>query len=522
MKPFQKLISIVGSLLILSVLLAACGDSSLVAPDPDTHTSSSATPTSSSAIRTMFLDNDTPKAEIAPITVGKELIGQSLAIDSTKDLPQSYDLRIVDVANFKSFAGHGEIFTPQNGIYIAVLYQVANIGANPGPGIYFSNVVDKNGQPLTHFYDYAAAQALNSLDSTNYPFNTETQPGLTTRNYLLFDVSPNVSGLKLVAKEPDTLATRTPFSGNPVSGIPTRPTTASLVSNLDFGKELVGQIISADDPAYDIKLDIRATGIETKTEFASDTGPLRSSGVFLLIFVDIANLGSRFSDFPYNLVRLQDKQGRKFNAVEDTDYYTAVQALSKLDADKYPLSLANQVDAGFVRSRLVLFDLPANATDLKLVPHNLSSSVRQVDPAEFSNSGGSGADSGAGQELIGKSFTSKNGVTITINKFKRYTQLTNYGKAFASTDGVFLVVGFDVRNASKNPIDAGALQFTLTDQTGQTYQDITYYPYTPDFLVEFPDDTPNIAAGSTGRGFGVIEIPKDARNLTIQNLVANR
>jgi hypothetical protein len=154
--------------------------------------------------------------------------------------------------------------------------------------------------------------------------------------------------------------------------------------------------------------------------------------------------------------------------------------------------------------------VPKEVSGFKLEADELiASKSRQASPDSFTNSGGKGPDSGAGQELVGKTFTNPTyNLAVKITKVERLTEIKSGSKTLKPRgNGVYLVVVYQATNNGDKELNSTA--FKLKDNLGRIFVGGGY-----EASIAMSDKYPSISSlgpGKTGNDFRVFEVVRDAK-----------
>ncbi len=120
---------------------------------------------------------------------------------------------------------------------------------------------------------------------------------------------------------------------------------------------------------------------------------------------------------------------------------------------------------------------------------------------------------GSGQELIGQS-GNEDGLIVTVTKVDRFSQIYNYDGSPIQSQGVFLVVSYDLYNSSSKP--QGFAIIRLIDGQSRTFSSSDNFDVS--FALGFNGYKEDLSIQPTfsGKGFTVFEVPPDAANFKIK------
>ena len=436
----------------------------------------------------------TTAATTSNATTGKELQGQLLALTLK---PGDIDLKVVEIENLGDLKS-GSISASPVGVFVGLQVDVANVGKDPA-GLYSGSIklLDAKG----HLFESASSDAYTLLelqDNKKYVRPTTVQPGTTRRFIYLFDLPQNITGLKLAPGADFMKTDRAPSEAS------FKPASAGNGQDSGAGPELKGQLTAADDNSTN--LDVQVTDVERKTEVTGDHTE-KAKGVFIIVQVQVANIGKYSSFSGYQYLILQDSTGRKFTAGSNT---AAGDILHRLDRAKY--TEIGSVLPGFTQSGMLVYDIPVDAAGLKLAARDGSTTNRQPDAASFKKSGGVGPDSGAGPELVSRTFT-KDQVDYTVTKVYRLKELKSKGRSIGQTDGIFLVVVYEAANKSGKTVYASPA--TLIDGQSRRYPSYVFTSLLDD-VPEATETGGNLADSQKAVRFALYEVPKDATHFTLE------
>lgn len=299
-----------------------------------------------------------------------------------------------------------------------------------------------------------------------------------------------------------TTAAGTTAAATPVKESTVQATAASLGQS-GPGSELVGKLIATENA------DVRVKKVERFTELKSGNKTIAPKGVFMAVSLEIANIGKKptFDVF----VTLKDDKGNEIKITEDFD------ASSVLSSD-YGYKSDFLINPGFVGSDYKLYDVPKDASSFTLEADNLfSSSTRQPLPDSFTNNGGKGPDSGAGQELTGKTYKdATNKADVKITKVERFTEIKSDSKTLKPNgNGVYLVVVYQAKNNGDKNLNSVSLH--LKDSAGRIFSaganfDLAFA------LARKYSSLSNVEPGKTGNGYEVFEVLRDASGFDLTDL----
>jgi hypothetical protein len=527
MPKFRGYGLIVALCLLLTVLLVACGDSPTATPAPaTTAAATTAASTTSAAVATTAATTAAATTTAAAKTTAAATTAAATTAAATTAATSTGSLSLPVISGAKEVtldpAVTGELAKQIPGLSsisglviklfasddadekLAASTDTALTGAGYSFGLPGATKPSKQGDTIAGFYVKNGAPdillAVGGITSDSVDISKMLDiPGLSKdaaekmvsqikgrKSFMLVIAGPNILQALLMGSSnasvtPGASATKTPV-----------PTLASATGP---GSELVGQLIAAGDN------DIRVKNVVRFDELKSSGGKTATpKGVFLVIVLEVANLGSKPSGLTF--VNLVDDKGRQFDTTSDGDAISAI--VSKPEFDSSLL-----INPGFAGTEVKIYDVPKDATGFKLQPDDfLGKTERKASADSFSASGGKGPDSSAGPELVGKTFNSKDKVSATITKVERLNEISGSGKTF-KTSGTFLIVQYDVKNDGDKP--SSFLTFYLKDGQGHTFSS------TSDFDLSFAlgasgkyKNDLTINPGQSGKGYKVFEVTKEA------------
>lgn len=132
------------------------------------------------------------------------------------------------------------------------------------------------------------------------------------------------------------------------------------------GKTEVGKVVKAGD------WEIAVTGPAEKVKVVGQTEiniTYQASGIYVVVPVKVANVGKEMAVVPRELLTVKDGQGREFQACHST-----IQAAYILPR-KMDLLLDSPLGQGATRETVALFDVPTNATGLRMCLQGTDTSV---------------------------------------------------------------------------------------------------------------------------------------------------
>jgi hypothetical protein len=275
-----------------------------------------------------------------------------------------------------------------------------------------------------------------------------------------------------------------------------------------LGKELEGQLIAVgSDPKSAVYFDARVAKVAAYESFTFlNTQYKPKNGAFLLVVYEVANLGmssvgvgSGFGLFDAEDKRVAFGSGPPWLNLPDLE--TAFNR--------------SVINPGFVAKSTTIYDVAANATGLKFKTD--TAVTRKASAASFDVSGGKGADSSAGQELVGKTGndTISKQATYKVTKVERLTEVRASDGVLEKADGVYLVIVFEVNNKDTRAVDT--LGLTLADGEGHRYQRTDNQYVTTTIPNQNNADTfKPVANGQTGNRVLVFEVPKDVKGFDLK------
>jgi hypothetical protein len=300
----------------------------------------------------------------------------------------------------------------------------------------------------------------------------------------------------ITPRSASTAVAAVPVPTTVAAAVPAPTTVAAVVPNSTGpGSELVGQLIAVGDS------DVRVKSVTQFTELKGSSKTATPKGVFMVIVFDVANLGTKPSALSF--LNLKDGQNRQFAQTTDSDAIVAIATMPQFKEDLL-------INPGFVGTEVKTYDVPKDATGFKIEADSFAGNSKGRKPSaeSFSTSGGKGPDSGAGKELVGKTFTTKEKVTATVTAVDRMGEVKAGSKSFKS-NGVYVIVQYDVTNNGDKP--SSFVTFYLKDSNGH------FFSTSSDFDLAFELGTSGnykqdftINPGQSGKGYKVFEVTKEA------------
>ena len=262
---------------------------------------------------------------------------------------------------------------------------------------------------------------------------------------------------------------------------------------------LTGQLLAVET------LDVLVKNVHLIQEVKYNNELVKANGVFLVIECEVANLGKHFINVFETMVRLLDDNDNEISRLLN------INAIFGLNEMGY--RIRRSPSPGFVGLDLLYYDLPLTVTNLKFQAHpSYMAPSRQPSLESFKFSGGKGPDSGAGQELVGKTYNRKAKIKAKIFKVDRLTEINKEDKKIIP-EGIFLVVAYELENNSKKPVHWPSFQ--LRDSTGRVYDTGTTNSEAFGALSRSYKRNITVNPGEKGLGYQVYELVKEAEGLEI-------
>ena len=283
------------------------------------------------------------------------------------------------------------------------------------------------------------------------------------------------------------------------TAIVTTASTSAVTTNGEPGQELVGQLIASGNT------DIRVKTVKLFTELKDTSKTATPKGVFMAVVLEIANLGKKPEAF--NSIKLLDGKNQEYSTSGDLD---ASFILAGMDGFKSSFF----VNPGFVGTDVKLYDVPKDATNYRIEADKLfgGETNRKPSAESFANNGGKGADSGAGQELVGKTLTTKDKLEVTITKVERLTEIKTDKQTLKPGGGVYLIVVYDAKNNGDKP--AYSSSFYIKDSADRVYYTSSDFDVTIALSSKYKSETP-INPGLNGSDYKIFEVTKDATSFSL-------
>jgi hypothetical protein len=542
---------LVAFFMLLSLALAACGDSPTSTSAPATTTAAATTvaattaaPATTAAVATTAAATTVAATTAAPTTAASTTRAATTAASTTAATSGgSFTLPNVEGAtelNLPSSVTQGltqqfpQIKNPTVKVYasadapktVADKVDVALLGAGykfglPGQ----AGPMQQSGQYLGLYTGKTGAlDALTIvIDIAGTAGGTASLPGVSTADAkILQDTLKDKKSMLVVVAAPDLLnalvsigtsttpgaATTTRAAGTTAAtttraaGTTAAATTVVGGSTTGAGTDLVGTLMAVGD------MDVRVTKVERFDElkgFDKTLTPKRQGDVFLVLTIEIANLGKR-PVFPPTL-DLTDGTGSRYKSQTDP--------IGPLIAT-YKYEVASLINPSFAGSNFKAYEVPKDATGFKVVAGEFEAkSTRQPSAASFEAQGGKGPDSGAGQELAGKTLT-KNTTTekyeLKVTKIERLSALKDGTKDFV-TPGSYIIVQADITNQGDKDLFGGT--FYLKDSDGRTYVSSSDFDLVLAVSAKYKPTTGAIKPNSTAQKVYVYEVVKEAKGFEL-------
>jgi hypothetical protein len=270
--------------------------------------------------------------------------------------------------------------------------------------------------------------------------------------------------------------------------------TTATAASTGSGSELVGQLIAVGDS------DVRVRSVRQFSELKNTSKTATPKGVFMVVVFEVANLGIKPSALSF--LNLKDDKNRQFAQTTDSDAIVAIATMPEFKSSLL-------INPGFVGTEVKTYDIPKDATGFKIEADQFANTKGRKPNAEsFSTGGGKGPDSGAGKELVGKTFTSKEKVAATITAVDRLSEIKAGSKSFKA-QGVYLILQYDVANNGDKP--SSFVTFYLKDSQGHFFTSATDSDLAFQLGVSgnYKQDF-SINPGQSGKGYKVFEVTKEA------------
>ncbi len=287
------------------------------------------------------------------------------------------------------------------------------------------------------------------------------------------------------------------------AAVPTATTKPVQSVSSGPGSELVGQMVAIGD------LDIHILSVRRFTEL----GTVKPKGVFLEVVYEIANVGKMHAN--NDVVKLVDDKGRDVSSDISMDARVALATMNLQEKREYKISTA--VNPGFVYADQVVYDLPADATSVSLAPKKgyIINDSRKPTAKSFQPT--NSTDSGASQELVGKTiFVTRSKLDVKIIKVERVSEVVNGTEIFKS-GGAFLLIQYEAKNNNSSDTSLGTVRFDLKDNQGRVYSaaatDFDAQSAISEKYKSFATTT--IAPGKTQLGYILFELGKDSAGIDI-------
>jgi hypothetical protein len=267
-------------LLLLALLLAACGDSPAATTAPTTTTAAGTT----SATTTVAGTTSATTAATAAPKVGNELVGQSYTINNTVTTAvQVFNHTDLTISDTKT------VVKPKNGLFLVVKYEIDN---KSQVEIYdpFPSVVDANAKVYVKGGDDNTVGSA-MFSQPQYKFEQPLGAGKKGVMFSIFDVPATATGLQLSDSNGGTKFT----SGGSIK--PTVTTAAPATSKLNF------QSFTSDKGSFSVKF----PGTPTTTAQKNTVGGFQ---IDTNLFLVTLNSGSvtylvSYSDYPTEITSNQ-------------------------------------------------------------------------------------------------------------------------------------------------------------------------------------------------------------------------
>jgi hypothetical protein len=241
----------------------------------------------------------------------------------------------------------------------------------------------------------------------------------------------------------------------------TKATNTMVAPATGPGSELQGKLIATKNT------DVRVTRIARLDNLKSGAGTINpKNGIFLAVFYEMANVSQK----PVALddITLYDDQNTQLKETTDINTLTAFYSLYPNETD------VDRIQPGFVAKKAKLYDVAKEASGFRVEAQPDYKSDRQPSADSFANPGGKGSDSGAGQELTGKTYTTTsttdNNITFKAVKVDRLTEL-KAGTVSRATKGAYLVVVYELQYEKGKSSTVSAILNTpaLKDSAGRLF-----------------------------------------------------
>jgi hypothetical protein len=307
-------------------------------------------------------------------------------------------------------------------------------------------------------------------------------------------------------------ADTTPTNNNPAAattptGAPatTKATNTMVATVTGPGSELQGKLIATKNT------DVRITGIARLDNLKAASGTVSpKNGLFLAVFYEMANISQK----PVALddIILYDGQNNQLKETTDVNTLTAFYSLYPNDTD------VDRIQPSFVARKAKLFDVAKAASGFRVEADPDYKTDRQPSADSFANPGGKGADSGAGQELAGKTYTTTsttdNNITFKVVKVDRLTEL-KAGTTSRTTSGAYLVVIYELQyeKGKSSTVSATLSTPALKDGTGRKFSGESDTLSDLAKLAKASGKYTDVLGANTQ--IAVYEVAKDAANLEL-------
>ncbi len=511
--------------MMLASLLAACGDpTATTVPATTAAPTTAAATTAATTAAAITTAATTVAATTAATTVAATTVattaaaasGTFPAISGVKEVVMDAAIQAEIAKQFPASLKNANIkyYTSDNDYDKAASdVDAALTGAGYKFAIPGQSKPAKQGEQYVGLYTKTGAEDL-LIGTLPVPANLDqvggssTLPGLSGDALKKFaDQMKGKKSLVFVLSAPNLLQTLFELgqsNGNPTTSAAqttaavTTAATAATGATTGTDSQLVGQLIAAGD------LDIRIKKVERFTELKGTTKTATPKGVFLAITYEFANLGKKPTGFSF--LTLKDGLNREFQTTTDFD---AISALT----GSYGYKSNFAVNPGFLGSEFKVYDVPKDATGFKLeADKTFGKTDRKPSADSFSSSGGKGADSGAGQELVGKTLTNaKEMYDVKVTKVERLTEIVGNSKSVKTT-GVYLIVVFEATNNGAKPLNFVSMD--LKDNTGRVFSGGTDFDVAIALSGKYKSLS-GVNPGQSGSGYRAYEVTKDAAGMEL-------
>lgn len=304
-----------------------------------------------------------------------------------------------------------------------------------------------------------------------------------------------------------TTPTNNPAAATTPTSAPatTKATNTMVAPATGPGSELQGKLIATKNT------DVRITGIARLDNLKAAAGTVSpKNGLFLAVFYEMANISQK----PVALddIVLYDDQNTQLKDTTEINTLTAFYSLYPNDTD------VDRIQPSFVAKKAKLFDVAKAASGFRVEADPDYKTDRQPSADSFANSGGKGADSGAGQELAGKTYTTTsttdNNITFKVAKVDRLTEL-KAGTTSRATKGAYLVVIYQLQyeKGKSSTVSATLSTPALKDGTGRKFSGESDSLSDLAKLAKASGKYADVLGANTQ--IAVYEIAKDAANLEL-------